>query len=73
MKPARVRFYHAGFKYERRPRAGLLQGGERAQPLQALAQRGRRRGEIGGGGLAEMLLDQGLVRGAFRVVLMAGL
>ena len=61
----------AGGDVERAP--GLLRGGEGDQPLQALAQRMRRRGEIAGGGLAELLLDQGLVHKSFRVGLMAGL
>ena len=52
---------------------GLLRGDQRHQPFQALAQRGRRRGEIGSGGLAELFLDQSLVRGAFRVGLTTGL
>jgi hypothetical protein len=52
---------------------GLLRGDQRHQPLQALAERVRGRGQIAGGGLAELFLDQGLVRGAFRVGLTAGL
>ena len=61
----------SGMSGDRAP--GLLWGGQRHQPLQALAQRMRRRGQIGGGGFAELFLDQGLVRGAFRVGLTAGL
>jgi hypothetical protein len=61
----------AGGDVERAP--ALLRRGEGDQPLQALAERVRRAGELAGGVLAELFLDEGLVHEAFRSVLAAGL
>ena len=48
----------AGRDVERAP--VFLRRGQRDQALQALAERVRLAGEIAGGGLAELLLDEGL-------------
>ena len=54
----------AGRDVERAP--AFLRRGQRHHALQALAERVRFAGEVAGGGLAELLLDEGLAHDGFR-------